>query len=321
MVKFYVCYSDIYCHGRLLNTVQMAKIYQDSKTFVDMKLRRPPNETLERFDEFMTKWDQKPDKFNVINFVNENFEEAGLEFENWDPVDWKPHPQFVDRIKDEEYKKWCLRLNDIWKDLGRKMKKEVQEHQELYSIIWVPNPVIVPGGRFREFYYWDSYWIIQGLLLSEMDKTVKGMLENFLYIIENYGHIPNGGRVYYLARSQPPVMTPMVKLYVEFTNDHQFVKDYIHVLEKEFDYWINNHTKIITVHGVNYTLATYGDRSWGPRPESYVEDVQSASIFKDDKTKVEAFYSELKAAAESGWDFSSRWFILNATNKGKIVCL
>lgn len=58
--------------------------------------------------------------------------------------------------------------------LGKKMKQEVAEHPELYSIIHVPHPVIVPGGRFREFYYWDSYWIVKGLLLSEMYNTVKG---------------------------------------------------------------------------------------------------------------------------------------------------
>lgn len=311
-------YSEIYCHGRLLQTVQMARIYEDSKFFVDMKLRRPPNETLLLFDKFMDKWQQKPDKFNMINFVNENFDEAGMEFEDWNPNDWKPHPDFVDNIKDTEYKAWCLRLNEIWKSLGKKMRSDVKDHKDLYSIIWVPNPVIVPGGRFREFYYWDSYWIIQGLLLSEMNKTVKGMLENFLYIVDKYGHIPNGGRIYYLARSQPPLMIPMVKMYIEFTNDHQFIRDYIHLMEKEFDFWIRNHTKVIQVDGVNYTLATYGDRSHGPRPESYSEDVESASVFKDNTAKVEAYFSELKAAAESGWDFSSRWFIVNATNKGKI---
>lgn len=56
------------------------------------------------------------------------------------------------------------------------MKQEVQDHPELYSIIYVPHPVIVPGGRFREFYYWDSYWIVKGLLLSEMYNTVKGKI-------------------------------------------------------------------------------------------------------------------------------------------------
>ena len=36
------------------------------------------------------------------------------------------------------------------------------------------KPFIVPGGRFREMYYWDSYWTIQGLLVSQMKETVKG---------------------------------------------------------------------------------------------------------------------------------------------------
>lgn len=48
------------------------------------------------------------------------------------------------------------------------MKSDVEKNPDAYSIIHVNNPVIVPGGRFREFYYWDSYWIIRGLLLSEM---------------------------------------------------------------------------------------------------------------------------------------------------------
>lgn len=199
--------------------------------------------------------------------------------------------------------------------LGRKMKTDVQENKDLYSIIWVPNPVIVPGGRFREFYYWDSYWIVQGLLLSEMNETVKGILENFLYIVKNYGHIPNGGRVYYLARSQPPLLIPMVQLYLEYTKDTQFIADNIITLEREFEYWMVNHTTNVQVDDKNYTLGIYIERSNGPRPESYSEDVEVAEIFKD-KPKKEAFFSELKAAAESGWDFSSRWFILNATNKG-----
>lgn len=56
------------------------------------------------------------------------------------------------------------------------------------------------GGRFREFYYWDSYWIIKGLLLSEMRSTAMGMISNFLEIVDRFGFIPNGGRIYYLMR-------------------------------------------------------------------------------------------------------------------------
>ncbi|RZC32475.1 trehalase-like [Asbolus verrucosus] len=312
------CYSDIYCHGPLLHTIQMAKIYEDSKTFVDMKMKFSPNETLALFDEFMAKNNNHPSKYAVRLFVNETFDPAGQEFEDWDPADWIKHPKFVDAIQDEDFKKWALALNLVWKDLGRKMKKDVEYNTNQYSIIWVPHPVIVPGGRFREFYYWDSYWIVQGLLLSEMYTTVKGMLENFLYIVDTYGHIPNGGRIYYLARSQPPLLIPMIKLYLDITKDTHFIKDNINTMEKEFDYWITKHNRTITLDGVNYTLATYGDRSKGPRPESYSEDVESGSMFKDDEKK-ENFYSELKAAAESGWDFSSRWFITNATNKGNLT--
>ncbi|CAG9816903.1 unnamed protein product [Phaedon cochleariae] len=314
------CFSEIYCHGRLLDTIQRAKIHTDSKTFVDMKLKHLPNETLHLFDQFMTRFHQKPGKADVDNFVKVNFEPEGMEFEDWDPQDWIPHPKFVDGIKDPEFKEWGLSLNNIWKNLGRKMKPEVKEDKDLYSIIWVPHPVIVPGGRFREFYYWDSYWIIQGLLLSEMSDTAKGMLQNFLYMVDNYGLIPNGGRVYYLARSQPPMMLPMIKLYLDYTNDVDFIRTNIGTMEKEFRFWMNNHTRTIEVDGVNYTLALYGDRSRGPRPESYSEDIESAAFFED-PLKKETFYSELKAGAESGWDFSSRWFINDATNKGNLTTI
>ncbi|KAJ8983512.1 hypothetical protein NQ317_012003 [Molorchus minor] len=313
------CFSDIYCHGPLLDTIQMAKIYEDSKTFVDMKMKYSPNETMKLFNNFMKNFtEKKPSRTEVEGFVNEYFEPAGQEFEEWNPDDWTAHPQFVNSIKDVQFKEWGLKLNSIWKILGRKMKEDVKQHQDLYSIIWVPNPVIVPGGRFREFYYWDSYWIVQGLLLSEMHETVKGILENFLYIIDEYGHIPNGGRVYYLARSQPPLLIPMVKLYYDYTNNKDFLAEKLPIMEKEFDYWMTNHSKTVTVDGVDYTLAVYGDNSKGPRPESYSEDVEGASMFHE-HSKKEAFYSELKAAAESGWDFSSRWFITNATNKGNLT--
>ncbi|KAJ3639867.1 hypothetical protein Zmor_003199 [Zophobas morio] len=312
------CDSDIYCYGPLLDTIQRAKIHKDSKTFVDMKLRYSPKETLARFDEFMAKHNNKPNKVAVRRFVNTTFEPEGQEFEKWYPQDWIEDPKFLERIEDKEFREWASDLNVYWKKLGRKMKKDVEMNQQLYSIIWVPNPVIVPGGRFREFYYWDSYWIVQGLLLSEMYGTVKGMLENFLYIVKNYGHIPNGGRIYYQQRSQPPLMIPMIKSYYEFTNDKEFIKTNLPIMEMEFEYWLTNHNRTVTVDGVNYTLAAYGDRSKGPRPESYSEDVEAAEKLKDEE-QIENFYSELKAAAESGWDFSSRWFVLNATNKGNLL--
>ncbi|XP_050527394.1 trehalase [Daktulosphaira vitifoliae] len=314
------CDSDIYCYGPLLHVVQIHHIFPDSKTFVDMKMKQSPNETMSLFLDMMKKTGQRPTRLEVELFVNDTFEAEGSEFEPWDPADWKQHPKFINEIRDTNFQEWAKQLNLMWKLLGRKIKDDVRLHPDHYSIIYVPYPVIVPGGRFREFYYWDSYWIVRGLLLSEMYSTVKGMLSNFLSIVNTYGHIPNGGRVYYAMRSQPPMLVPMMSSYIEATNDTAFLRDNIDILEREFDYWMRNHTVDIEKDGKVYTLARYKDSSVGPRPESYREDIQSAQIFKSDVDK-ENHYSELKAAAESGWDFSSRWFILNGTNKGNLTNL
>lgn len=147
----------------------MARIYNDSKTFVDMKLKQSPEITLKLFDEFIAKFNGgQPTKYELQDWVEKNFDERGQEFENWIPNDFTKNPEILNKINDKQLRAFAQELNGIWLDLGRKMKKDVADNPELYSIIYVENPVIVPGGRFLEFYYWDSYWIIRGLLLSEM---------------------------------------------------------------------------------------------------------------------------------------------------------
>ncbi|XP_045456560.1 trehalase [Melitaea cinxia] len=314
------CDSMIYCHGPLLDTVQMAGLYNDSKTFVDMKIKLSPNITMEHFDQMMARTGSRPTKADIQEFVNQNFDPEGSEFEEWVPTDWKDNPAFLQRIKDPHFHQWASDLNKLWLQLGRKMKHEVKENQELYSIIYVDNPVIVPGGRFREFYYWDSYWIIKGLLLSEMRNTAKGMILNFLSIVDRFGFIPNGGRVYYLKRSQPPLLIPMVKLIMDELGDLEFLRQHIGTLDREYDYWMTNHSIPVEYNEQKYLMFRYTDQSQGPRPESYKEDIDCAKHF-DTYDKREELYAELKAAAESGWDFSSRWFILNGTNKGNLTNL
>jgi alpha,alpha-trehalase len=111
----------------------------------------------------------------------------------------------------------------------------------------------------------------------------------------------------------------MVKLYVDATNDTDFAKKAVDTLASEFNYWLENHT--VDVNG--HLLARYGDHSYGPRPESFREDIETANSFKTEEEKQE-HYSELKAAAESGMDFSSRWFMNpsdNWSNKGDLTNL
>ncbi|XP_069362655.1 trehalase-like isoform X1 [Maniola hyperantus] len=314
------CESMIYCHGPLLHTVQMAGLYNDSKTFVDKKMKSPADIVMENFQRMMNRTDFRPTKAEIRRFVDDNFDVEGSEFEDWQPLDWKHNPAFLQRIKDPLLLEWAKSLNELWLNLGRKMKTEVKENQDLYSIIYVDNPVIVPGGRFREFYYWDSYWIIKGLLLSEMHATATGMVTNFLNIVDKYGFIPNGGRIYYLMRSQPPLLIPMVKLLMDDIGDKDFLKQHIGTMDKEFGFWINNHTVEVEHNGRTYHMTRYSEQSQGPRPESYKEDIDVARHF-DTVDKKEELYAELKSAAESGWDFSSRWFILNGTNKGNLTNL
>nr|XP_029716844.1 trehalase isoform X4 [Aedes albopictus] len=310
------CPSEIYCHGKLLETVQMASIYPDSKTFVDMKMKKTPNETLAAFNDFMEQKKEAPTTAEIKEWVETMFEKPGAEFEEWIPDDWIESPRFLQNIKDLDLRDFAKKLNGVWHQLGRKMIADVGINPEQYSIIHVDHPVIVPGGRFREFYYWDSYWIVQGLLHSEMYKTTRGMLENFLSIVQRYGFIPNGGRIYYSMRSQPPLLCGMVKSYVDTTKDTQFAMDAVETLEREFEFFMNNY--VVEVNG--HQLAAYGYKSSGPRPESYREDVISAQVFDKEEDKQD-YYCELKAAAESGMDFSSRWFIKDGTNQGNLTDL
>lgn len=147
----------------------MAQIYNNSKTFVEKPMKQPPNETLARFDEFMKQYsDGSPPNADILVWVDKYFDATGTEFESWVPKDFKENPAVFKKIKDKELQEFATALNKIWLQLGRKIKTKVRDNPELYSIFWVDNPVIVTGGRFLEYYYWDSYWIIQGLLRSEM---------------------------------------------------------------------------------------------------------------------------------------------------------
>ena len=84
------------------------------------------------------------------------------------------------------------------------------EQLPIQGLLFLPNPYVVPGGRFNEMYGWDSYFIIRGLLADGRRDLARGMVENFFYEIENYGAVLNANRTYYLTRSQPPFLTSMV---------------------------------------------------------------------------------------------------------------
>ena len=178
------------------------------------------------------------------------------------------------------------------------------------SALSLPKAYVVPGGRFRELYYWDSYFTMLGLARDGRQALVESMIDDFGSLIDRYGHIPNGARTYYLSRSQPPFFFAMVGL-SKATNPAVRARR-LAWLRQEHAFWMAGeaglkpgearlHVVALPDGGV---LNRYFDARQSPRDESYAQDV---AVAHDAGRPVEATYRDLRAGAESGWDFSSRW--------------
>ena len=83
----------------------------------------------------------------TLQFVEDNFDDEGLELESWIPEDWTPNPEFIAKLKKPQLRGLAKRINRLWKDLSRKIKEDVKDDPSLYSIIYVPNGFVVPGGK------------------------------------------------------------------------------------------------------------------------------------------------------------------------------
>ncbi|CAL8124857.1 unnamed protein product [Orchesella dallaii] len=306
--------SKIYCYGDFLLTIQRAKLYPDQKTFVDRPLKANPSDVLANFTALGIIGEPLNDTARQIisQFVDDHFDRNDTEFEVWEPTDWEENPTFLENINNTQLRQWASELHAFWKELGRKIKEDVKTNKDRNSMYYVSHPVIVPGGRFKEFYYWDSYWIQRGLLVSNMKETVKGMIENFFEMVDLLGFIPNGGRIYY-QRSQPPLLLPMVDAYYEATNDVDFIKNNIETMKTEFEFFRTQRTVSVYLkdNPKKYVMARYNVELTDPRPESFSEDYELVnSLDQDDEVGKEFLYANLKSGAESGWDFSSRWFVV-----------
>ncbi|KAG6061284.1 hypothetical protein E4U17_002109 [Claviceps sp. LM77 group G4] len=315
------CDSPIYCHGDILKEIELARPFADSKTFVDMPAIRPLKVIQEAFGKL-----EKPLKNDTAlhDFLSTYFADAGQELEQVPRANLTTNPQFLDKLNDTVIKEFVTKVIDIWPDLTRTYSGSGSNCSDCpSSFIPVKRPFVVAGGRFREPYYWDSYWILEGLLRTKGSFTeiAKNTIENFLDFVEQFGFVPNGARVYYLNRSQPPLLSQMVKLYIEHTNDTSILDRALPLLVKEHDFWMTNRTVEVEANGKTHRLNRYAVSNTQPRPESFREDYQMATnssyyaksgiIYPERKKLNESermeLYSSFAASAESGMDFSSRW--------------
>jgi alpha,alpha-trehalase len=147
-----------------------------------------------------------------------------------------------------------------------------------------------------------------GLKESKEFDLVENMVSNFAFLIHTYGHIPNGNRSYYLSRSQPPFFSYMLELLSEIKGTEVFVL-YLPALEKEYSYWMDKSAK--TQHLVKMPdgslLNRYWDQGTAARQEAFNEDRKTANQKKLFPEQEKKLFRDLRSAAESGWDFSSRW--------------
>lgn len=133
------------------------------------------------------------------------------------------------------------------------------------------------------------------------------MIQNFLFLVERYGFVPNGGRIYYEMRSQPPFLPLMVESYYKATQNQVFIREALSTLEKEYQFWMQNRSVAVNVGGSEVVLNRFNVEADLPRPESYTDDLELAEGLTDELKQ--QLWMDLKAGAESGWDFTSRWYI------------
>ena len=198
-------------------------------------------------------------------------------------------------------------IDRLWDELRR----EPHAGDARDSLLPLPRPYVVPGGRYGEIYYWDSYFTMLGLVESGRLELVRDMVANFAAMIDRYGHVPNGNRSYYLGRSQPPFFAAMVQL-LAASDGAQVLPAYLPQLEREYAFWMDGadalapgtaYRRVVRLRD-GTLLNRYWDDCDTPRDESHVMDVATASASPRPATEV---YRNLRAGAESGWDFSSRW--------------
>lgn len=281
----------------------------DAKFYVDLSLKSDLSTAVTAFDKLPRNATGSVPVPDLKEFMHEYFNGAGDDLEYAEPPDFVPEPDgFLPKVKNPQVRAWALEVHALWKNLSRRVSASVLDQPEFHTLLPLPGPVVIPGSRFREVYYWDSYWIIRGLLASKMYKTAKAIVINLISLIDTYGYVLNGARAYYTNRSQPPLLSAMVYDIYNQTGDLDLVKKALPALLKEHKFWNSGIHKVNIQddQGSNHTLSRYYAMWNKPRPESSTIDKAHASKLLNASEK-EQFYREVASVAESGWDFSTRW--------------
>lgn len=271
----------------LFAAISAARIFADAKTAADAVPDRAPADLLAEYRRA-----KGESGFDLTSFVAQHFS--------------VPQQRLVSyrRHQDESVREY---IDGMWDVLSRPPDRP----PPFSSLLPLPEPYVVPGGRFRELYYWDSYFTLIGLSESGRFDLLRSTVRDIASLIDGYGHMPNGSRTYYLSRSEPPFFALMVDLLARHDGPQTYVT-FLPEMQREYDYWMEGAEGLApgTAHRRVVRLAdgTVMNRYWDdrdtPRDESYPQDIATAAA--SDRPAAE-IYRNLRAGAESGWDYSSRW--------------
>ncbi|CAF2027597.1 hypothetical protein Bca4012_080251 [Brassica carinata] len=287
------------------------EITPDPKFYIDLSLKLPHHlSTVEAaFNDLTSGSRDLPVPVKKLEkFVHEYFDDA-KDLVPHEPEDFVTDPfEFLLNVENDQVRQWAREVHGLWKTLCYRVSDSVRESPDRHTLLPLPEPVIIPGSRFKEVYYWDSYWVIKGLMTSKMFTTAKGIVTNLMSLVETYGYALNGARAYYTNRSQPPLLSSMVYEIYNATQDEELVRKAIPVLLKEYEFWNSGKHKVVirNASGNDHMLSRYYAMWNMPRPESYVFDQESASAFSNTVEK-QRFLRDIATAAETGCDFSTRW--------------
>lgn len=257
-----------------------------NKELKESKLTR---NTISKIEDYIEKYFIIPDKTKGLD--DQIRVTIDLPTTNFDSLKEK-----IDSPKADNYIKCMKHIHNNWNNLIRKTPVHSKS-----SLIPLPNPYVVPGGRFREIYYWDSYFTILGLKRSGLNNFAREMAENFLYMVEEFGFVPNGNRIYYLSRSQPPFLALMIDVVkpddLSKPENKAWLEHAYNVVAYEYENnWMDPQSHYIPEIGLNRYFDAIDDK----RPECFRDDNNNVKIKK-------GFYQNERSECESGLDFTRRF--------------
>lgn len=190
-------------------------------------------------------------------------------------------------ISKEQAKELLDFIEKKWDEFIFEAKNAPKDSNNPDTVLYLPEKYVAPNDeKFDTMFYWDSYFIIQGLKTEEgRQELIKGIVDNCLYEAEIYGKVLNANKKKWSTRSQMPYLAPMVRDVYQQSRDKKWLAKAFNLVKKEYnEYWTDKHH--LTFAGLSrfydesgadsihsHTYKSRAEASWDMSPRFDDEDV------------------------------------------------